>query len=231
MTDTPDDPNLHWDGQRWTRWNGTAWTDATTGEVLEPEQPVLPAAAPTQPTEAAAFDGPVGAPEVPTQPKNRTPLIIAAVVVVLLVLGGVAFGAVKIVGARNGDTVAPTPTPSILPNTETTGPSWSGPTESPLVTPTAPDDIIAPIPTSSLPTSYNEELHQAIVAVCTNKYISEFQAVPAIAGATCECIWRGYVAAVPYQDFLGLLSAGPGAPVPDWAKTTEAKCLQNQSAY
>ncbi len=27
----PNDPNMQWDGSRWLRWNGSAWTDAATG--------------------------------------------------------------------------------------------------------------------------------------------------------------------------------------------------------
>ncbi len=33
---------MHWDGTRWLRWNGSQWTDATTGAPIDSEasQPV-----------------------------------------------------------------------------------------------------------------------------------------------------------------------------------------------
>ena len=33
MADPTSDPNLHWDGTRWLRWDGQMWRDATTGQA------------------------------------------------------------------------------------------------------------------------------------------------------------------------------------------------------
>ncbi len=41
----PTDPNMHWDGTRWLRYDGQQWTDATTGEPLAAEPAVTPGGA------------------------------------------------------------------------------------------------------------------------------------------------------------------------------------------
>lgn len=48
MTLERNDPNLHWDGQRWLRWNDSQWVDAGTGErVFEQAQAVEPSSTQT----------------------------------------------------------------------------------------------------------------------------------------------------------------------------------------
>lgn len=63
LTTENTDPNLHWDGTRWLRWNGSEWTDAETGASLvapvETEQPAIeeipaPTASQDAPTAQAA---------------------------------------------------------------------------------------------------------------------------------------------------------------------------------
>ncbi|MEI8082743.1 MAG: hypothetical protein WCI74_12950 [Actinomycetes bacterium] len=230
MTDTPNDPNLHWDGQRWIRWNGSIWLDASTGAPAQADQPVqaddaaLRQEQPLAFEPPPAFEPPAGTPP-PGGSKRHTGLIIGVVVACLLILGGVAFGAMKIIGSRTGDNVAPTPTPSILPNT---GPTWTSQSDSPEP---APSTTPAPIPTSDLPAAYTEELRQVVVSVCANKYVAQYKVTEASANMTCECIWRGYVAKVPIQDFLASATAGAAAQVPEWALNTESECLLDPKAY
>jgi len=42
MSDVTSDPNFHWDGQRWLRWDGTEWKAVTAEDSLPqpPEHPV-----------------------------------------------------------------------------------------------------------------------------------------------------------------------------------------------
>ncbi len=51
MADEQNDPNLSWDGTRWLRWNGSVWTDATTGV------PVSNSGLPSAPVQVPAKSG------------------------------------------------------------------------------------------------------------------------------------------------------------------------------
>jgi hypothetical protein len=250
VANDPNDPNLHWDGQRWLRWDGTAWTDATTGSRLDSQAVVEPIQTPA-PSAAAADEGEVSggnqpapwsdpaftaapppvvglAPSVEPMPagkKSHAPLIVAVVIVCLLVLGGAVFGVTRVISSRSSDTVAPVATPSITPSTD---PTSTTPTES--ATPTGSAEP-TPISTASLPSAYTEELGNAMMGACAIKYTGQFGATQAQADAICGCIWRGYVATVPFQDFLAGLEAGAAGTQPDWAKKVEDGCVANPTAY
>lgn len=75
MTTENNDPNLHWDGTRWLRWNGNEWTDAETGASL-----VTPAAPTAQHVEAASkyADPPSPTPDVEPKTYGRPDVDAAA---------------------------------------------------------------------------------------------------------------------------------------------------------
>ena len=47
MAEPTSDPNLHWDGTRWLRWDGQMWRDATTGQAPDVTDAAVAAAGQT----------------------------------------------------------------------------------------------------------------------------------------------------------------------------------------
>ena len=96
------DPNMHWDGTRWLRYDGQQWLDAATGQPLTGPS-VLPPAAPFAP------------PPAPSKPNiTMLALIIggAVVAVLVLILVVVAMTSTKPVAAPTSKPTVSTATPS-----------------------------------------------------------------------------------------------------------------------
>ncbi|MEI6621734.1 MAG: hypothetical protein WCP28_07495 [Actinomycetes bacterium] len=80
MTDQPDDPNLKWDmaSRKWLRWNGTEWTDATTGVATGQS------AAPQVPVYGPGYIPP----RTPKQKHTARNVILIILLVFVLLIGG-----------------------------------------------------------------------------------------------------------------------------------------------
>jgi len=87
------------------------------------------------------------------------------------------------------------------------------------------------VSSASLPSAYSEELGNVMMGACAIKYTSQFGATQAQADAICGCIWRGYVATVPFQDFLAGLQTETAGAEPEWAKKVEDGCVADPKAY
>jgi hypothetical protein len=96
---TPNDPNWHWDGQRWLYWNGTAWMEPPSapppaeGALSDDEAPAVeePIRPPADEASRPATDADASALPQPVERKNRTALVIVGVCI--LVVAALAGGA------------------------------------------------------------------------------------------------------------------------------------------